>query len=105
MGEVWRARDTRLGREVALKVLPDGLATDADRLSRLEREARLLAALNHSGIAAIYGVEQSDGYPLLVLELVEGPTLAERLRRGPLPVREALEVGRQIALLRVVSRW
>ncbi len=97
MGEVWRARDTRLNREVALKVLPDGLATDADRLGRLEREARLLAALNHPGIAAIYGVEQSDGLPLLVLELVEGPTLAERLRRGPLPVREALEVGVQIA--------
>ena len=97
MGEVWRARDTRLGREVALKVLPDGLAADPDRLARLEREARLLAALNHPGIAAIHGIEQADGVPLLVLELVEGPTLAERLRRGPLPVREALEVGRQIA--------
>src|SRR2546422_4933676 len=97
MGEVWRARDTRLGREVALKVLPNGLATDPDRLARLEREARLLAALNHPGIAAIHGIEQADGVPLLVLELVEGPTLAERLRRGPLPVREALEVGRQIA--------
>src|SRR5439155_4425998 len=97
MGEVWRARDTRLGREVALKVLPDGLAGDPDRLARLEREARLLAALNHPGIAAIHGLEQADGVPLLVLELVEGPTLAERLRRGPLPVREALEISRQIA--------
>src|SRR5437764_165592 len=84
MGEVWRARDTRLGREVALKVLPDGVAADPDRLTRLEREARLLAALNHPGIAAIYGLERSDGVPLLVLELVEGPTLADRLRRGPL---------------------
>ncbi|PYQ00087.1 MAG: hypothetical protein DMF82_23035, partial [Acidobacteria bacterium] len=97
MGEVWRARDTRLGREVALKVLPDDLATDPDRLNRLEREARVLAALNHPGIAAIHGLEHSDGVPLLVLELVEGPTLAERLRRGSVPVREALEIGRQMA--------
>jgi serine/threonine protein kinase len=97
MGEVYRARDTRLGRDMAVKVLPDAVADDPDRLARFEREARLLAALNHPGIAAIYGVEQSNGRTLLVLELVEGPTLAERLRRGRLPVREALEIGRQIA--------
>jgi serine/threonine-protein kinase len=97
MGVVWRARDTRLGREVALKVLPDGCATGRDRLSRLEREARLLAALNHPGIAAIYEIEHCDDGPLLVLELVDGCTLAERLRRGPLPLREARAVAGQIA--------
>jgi Tol biopolymer transport system component len=97
MGEVYRARDTRLGRDVAVKILPAAFARDDGRLARLEREARLLAALNHPGIAAIYGLEQSEGSPLLVLELVEGPTLAERLRRGPLPLKETLAIGRQIA--------
>jgi serine/threonine protein kinase len=97
MGEVWRARDTRLGREVAIKVLPEGFASDPERVSRFEREARLLATLNHPGIATIHGFEQSNGVSLLVLELVEGPTLAERLRRGPLTVREALQVACRIA--------
>jgi Tol biopolymer transport system component len=97
MGEVYRARDTRLRREVALKALPAGLATDPERLARLEREARLLAALNHPNIAAIYGIEQSAGSSFLVLELVEGHTLAERLASGPLPVDDALAICTQIA--------
>jgi serine/threonine-protein kinase len=97
MGEVWRALDTRLGREVAIKVLPEAVASDPSRAARLEREARLLAALNHPAIATIHGFEQADGVSLLVLELVNGPTLAERLHRGPLPVREALAVACQIA--------
>ncbi len=97
MGEVWRARDTTLGREVAIKVLPAALAGDAGRQARLSREAKLLAALNNPGIATIHGLEQVDGIPLLVLELVEGPTLAERLRRGPMPVREALQIATHIA--------
>jgi serine/threonine-protein kinase len=97
MGEVWRARDTRLGREVAIKVLPEAVASDPSRAARFQREATLLAALNHPAIATVHGFEQADGVSLLVLELVDGPTLAERLHRGPLPVREALEVARQIA--------
>ena len=97
MGEVYRARDTKLGREVALKVLPDAFSRDPERLARFDREARALASLNHSGIAAIHGLEESDGVRFLVLELVPGTTLAERLTRGPLPVRAALDAGRQIA--------
>ena len=98
MGEVYRARDTRLGRDVAIKVLPAAFADDPDRLARFEREARLLAALNHPNIGAIYGVEESDGVRALVLELVEGETLAERLARGPLPIaRGAARIARQIA--------
>src|SRR5262249_51185408 len=97
MGEVWRALDTRLGREGAIKVLPEAVVSDASRVSRFEREARLLAALNHHGIATVHGFDKVDGVSLLVLELVEGATLAERLHRGPLPVREALEIARQIA--------
>jgi serine/threonine-protein kinase len=93
MGEVYRARDTRLQRDVAIKVLPPAFAGDPDRLARFEREAQLLAALNHSNIAAIYGVE--DG--ALILELVEGPTLADRIARGPVPLDEALLIARQIA--------
>jgi len=93
MGEVWRARDTKLDRDVALKVLPDAFAHDHDRLERFEREARTLAALNHPQIAHIYGVE--DG--ALVMELVEGPTLADVIKRGPLPTAEAIAVARQIA--------
>jgi len=81
MGEVWRARDTKLGREVAIKTLPVGFAADQDRLSRFEREARVLASLNHPNIAAIYGLEESQGTRFLVMELVEGETLAERLKR------------------------
>ncbi|HEY6066482.1 MAG TPA: serine/threonine-protein kinase, partial [Thermoanaerobaculia bacterium] len=97
MGEVYRARDTRLRREVAIKALPASFADDPERLARLEREARLLAALNHPNIAAIYGLEESGESCLLVLELVEGPTLAERLARGALPVDEAISVCEQIA--------
>ena len=97
MGEVYRARDTRLGRDVALKVLPDAFAADPNRLARFEREARLLAALNHPRIATIHGVEEADGLRALVLELVEGPTLEERIARGRLPIREAITVGLQIA--------
>jgi eukaryotic-like serine/threonine-protein kinase len=97
MGEVYRARDTTLGREVALKLLPPELSADPERLSRLDREARLLASLNHPRIATLYGLEQSDGKRFLVMELVPGVTLADRLERGPLPRIEALEVCRQIA--------
>ncbi len=97
MGEVYRAADTRLGRDVALKFLPEALARDPDRLARLEREARLLASLNHPNIAAIYGLEEADGVRFLVLELVAGETLAERLASGSLPMEEALAVCRQIA--------
>ncbi|MBI3050026.1 MAG: serine/threonine-protein kinase [Acidobacteria bacterium] len=97
MGEVYRARDTKLNREIALKVLPALLASDPDRLARFKREAQLLAALNHPNIAAIHGLEDADGTPALVLELVEGPTLADRVAEGPLPRDEALAIARQIA--------
>ena len=97
MGEVYRARDTKLGRDVAIKVVADVFLSDPERLARLEREARVLATLNHPHIGAIYGLEETDGIRGLVLELVEGATLAERLARGPLPVREALTSARQIA--------
>ena len=97
MGEVFRARDATLHRDVALKMLPAVYATDPQRRARFEREARLLASLNHPHIAAIYGFEQHDGVAGLILELVEGETLAARLRRGALPVREALAIARQIA--------
>ena len=97
MGEVHRARDTRLGRDVAVKMLSRSVSHDSKRLARFDREARLLATLNHPGIGAIYGVEESSGERLLVLELVPGPTLAERIASGPLPPGEALSIGRQIA--------
>ena len=97
MGEVYRARDTKLNRDVALKILPAHVSQDVERLARFEREARVLASLNHPHIAAIYGVEETDGVRALVLELVEGPTLAEQLGGGPMPVREALSGARQIA--------
>jgi serine/threonine protein kinase len=96
MGEVYRARDTRLGRDIALKILPGSFATNADRLGRFRREAQILASLNHPHIAAIYGLEESDHTPALVLELVEGPTLADRLEAGPLPLDEALAIAQQI---------
>lgn len=98
MGEVYRARDTRLGRDVAIKILPVGFASDLERLARFEREARALASLNHPHIAQIYGVEQSGETPALVMELVEGPTLAELIARGPMEPPEALRLARQIAL-------
>jgi Tol biopolymer transport system component len=97
MGEVWRARDTRLSREVALKVLPASLAMDRERLQRFEREAQVLASLNHPNIASIYGVEEAGGETALVLELVEGPTLEERISQGALPAEEAVAITRQIA--------
>ena len=97
MGEVYRARDGRLNRDVALKVLPEAFSRDPQRMARFEREARLLASLNHPNIAAIYGLEESDSAPALVMELVEGPTLADRIRAGPIPLDEALPIARQIA--------
>ena len=97
MGEVYRARDTRLGREVALKILPDAFAADADRLVRFEREARVLATLNHPNIATLHSVEESGRVKALVLELVEGPTLADLLTKGALPVSQALPMAVQVA--------
>src|SRR5262245_44044152 len=97
MGEVYRARDPRLGRDVAIKGLPEAFARHPDRLARFEREARLLASLQHPGIAVLFGLEVVDGVPWLVLELVEGETLFQRLGRGPLPLREALDIGVQVA--------
>ncbi len=97
MGEVYRALDTRLQREVALKVLPTALVDDPDRVARLEREARLLAALNHPHIATIHGLEIAGTVHAIVMELIEGPTLADRLAGGPLPLDTALAIARQIA--------
>ncbi len=98
MGEVYRARDTKLGREVAIKVLPEAFAHDPERLSRFQREAKMLAALNHPNIATIYGLEQSGGTSYLVMELVSGETLQERVKRdGAVPIEEALAVAKQIA--------
>jgi serine/threonine protein kinase len=97
MGEVYRARDTKLGRDVAIKIPPRLFTSDPDRLGRFEREARLLALLNHPNIGAIYGLEDIEGTPALVLELVDGPTLADRVAKGPLPLREALTIAGQIA--------
>jgi serine/threonine-protein kinase len=96
MGVVYRATDTNLHRQVAIKVLPDSLADDGDRLARFQREAQLLAALNHSNIAQIYGLERSGGTLALVMELVDGPTLADRIFPGPLAVEEALAIARQL---------
>jgi serine/threonine-protein kinase len=97
MGEVYRARDTRLGRDVAMKVLPASFASSPDRIVRFEREAKTLAALNHPNVAAIHGFEESDGTKALILELVEGPTLADRIGGRPLPLTDALAIARQIA--------
>src|SRR5262249_46705597 len=97
MGEVYRARDTTLNRDVALKVLPSEFALDADRLARFKREAQVLASLNHPNIGAIYGFEDGDGVHALVLELVEGPTLADRIAKGQIPLDEALPIAKQIA--------
>jgi serine/threonine protein kinase len=90
MGEVYLARDTRLDRQVAIKALPAHLAADPDRLARFQREAKVLASLNHPGIGAIYGLEQPGGHQYLILEYIEGETLADRLAKGPIPVDEAL---------------
>src|SRR5262245_58022997 len=97
MGEVYRARDSRLERQVALKILPEDLRANPERAARFEREAKLLATLNHSHIATIHGLEQADGEQFIVMELVEGETLAERIARGRIPLDEALPIARQIA--------
>ena len=97
MGQVWQATDTQLNRQVALKILPDAFADDPERLARFTREAQILASLNHPNIAAIHGIEESEGTRALVLELVEGPTLADRLSQGPIPLDEALSIAKQIA--------
>src|SRR6185369_12405382 len=98
MGEVYRAHDVQLHRDVALKMLPRSFAFARDRVERFKREAQVLASLNHPNIAGIHGLEESNGVYALVLELVEGPTLADRLARGPIPIEEALTIARQIAL-------
>src|SRR5262245_14863393 len=97
MGEVYRARDTKLQRDVALKVLPGAFVNDAERVARFLREAQVLASLNHSNIGSIYGFEESDQIHALILELVDGPTLDDRIAMGALPVDEALAIARQIA--------
>ena len=97
MGEVYQARDTKLDRDVALKVLPEAFTSDPERLARFEREAKVLASLNHPNIGSIYGLEEAEGVRALVLELVEGPTLADRIKQGPIQVDEALPIAKQIA--------
>ena len=97
MGEVYRARDPRLGRDVAFKVLPASFSDDSERLARFDREARLLATLSHPNVAGIHGLEEASGQRYLVLEFIEGETLADRLTRGPMPVAEAIELCRDIA--------
>src|SRR6266550_3284087 len=97
MGEVYRATDTNLKRQVAIKVLPASVAADAERLARFQREAEILAALNHPNIAHIHGLEKSDGTIALVMELVEGPTLADRIAQGAISLVEALPIAKQIA--------
>src|ERR1051326_7735999 len=97
MGEVYRARDPKLNRDVAIKVLPDVVAADPERLPRLHREAQVLASLNHPNIGTIYGFEDSNGAHAIVMELVEGPTLADRIAQRPIPLEEALTIAKQIA--------
>src|SRR5256885_13107134 len=97
MGEVYRARDTKLNRDVALKILPDAFASDLDRLARFTREAQTLASLNHPNIAHIHGLEESGGVRALVMELVEGDDLSQRIARGAIPLDEALPIAKQIA--------
>src|SRR6478735_5404220 len=96
MGQVYRARDLKLKREVAIKILPDEFSRDPERISRFQREAEVLASLNHPNIAAIYDVQEASDSRYLVLELVEGETLAERIARGPIPLEDALEIAKQI---------
>jgi serine/threonine-protein kinase len=95
--EVYRARDTKLGRDVVIKVLPEAFARDLARMERFRREAKILAALNHPNIASIYGLEDSDTTRALVMELAEGPTLADRIRQGPIAIEDALRIARQMA--------
>ena len=97
MGEVYQARDAKVDRDVALKVLPEAFTADPDRLARFEREAKVLASLNHQNIGGIHGLEDSGDVRALVLELIEGPTLADRIKQGPIPFDEALPIARQIA--------
>ena len=97
MGEVYQARDTKLDRDVALKVLPEAFTSDPDRLARFEREAKVLAALNHPNIGSIYGLEEAEGVKALVLKLVEGPTLADRIKQGPIPLDETVAIASLIA--------
>jgi eukaryotic-like serine/threonine-protein kinase len=96
MGRVYRARDLKLGRDVAIKVLPSEVIAEPERLARFEREARVLAALNHPNIATIHGIEETDGIRAIVMELIEGETLAARIERGPIPLGEAVPVARQV---------
>src|ERR1044071_4588975 len=96
MGEVYQATDTKLGRSVAIKFLPEAFSHDNERVARFEREARVLAALNHSNIAAIHGLEEIDSRHFLVMELVSGETLADRIQRGPISIEEALPIAKQI---------
>src|SRR5713226_8907407 len=96
MGEVYRARDTKLKREVAIKILPEEFSRDPDRVARFQREAEVLASLNHPNIAAIYDLQEAEGSRFLVLEFVEGETLAERIGRGAIPAEEALNIARNI---------
>ena len=96
MGDAYQATDSKLGRSVAIKILPEAFARDADRLARFEREARVLASLNHSNIAAIHGLEESGERKFLVMELVDGETLAQRIQRGPISIDEALSIARSI---------
>src|SRR5262245_10163370 len=97
MGDVYQANDTKLGRSVAIKFLPEAFSHDTERVARFQREARVLASLNHSNIAAIYGVEETDSRHFLVMELVSGETLADRIKRGAIPIEEALPIAKQIA--------
>src|ERR1043165_1138740 len=96
MGEVYQATDTRLGRSVAIKFLPEAFSHDTERVARFQREARVLASLNHPNIAAIYGVEEIDTRHFLVMELVPGETLADQIKRGAIPIEEALPIAKQI---------
>jgi serine/threonine protein kinase len=97
MGEVYRARDTKLDRDVAIKVLPEAFAADSERIARFQREAKTLAALNHPHIAQIYGIEESSGTHALAMELVEGEDFSQRIARGSIPLDEALPIAKQIA--------
>jgi serine/threonine-protein kinase len=97
MGEVYRARDTKLGRDVAVKVLSEAFTKDPQRMARFEREAKVLASLNHPNIASIYGLDDPNNLEALILELVEGPTLADRIKQGAIPVEDALRIAKQIA--------
>src|SRR6201981_3130342 len=97
MGDVYQATDAKLGRSVAIKFLPEAFSHDTDRVARFQREARVLASLNHPNIAAIYGVEEIDSHYFLVMELITGETLADRIKRGAIPIEEALTIAKQIA--------